>query len=69
MTTPEVRFPNLPIWWLRRFRGVATKYLGHYLTWFRDIVRIVEFPAGANMASADGRALLRRPADWGVPPT
>lgn len=69
VTTPEVRFPNLPIWWLRRFRGVATKYLGHYLAWFRDIVRIVEFPAGANMASADGRALLRRPADWGVPPT
>ncbi len=57
-----IRFPNLPTWWLRRFRGVATKYLDHYLAWFRDIVRIVQYPDGANIAPVDGRALLRSPA-------
>ncbi len=57
-----IRFPNLPTWWLRQFRGVATKYLVHYLAWFRDIVRIVQYPDGANIAPVDGRALLRSPA-------
>ncbi len=47
--------------WLRRFRGVATKYLSHYLAWFRDIVRIVQYPDGASIAPVDGRALLRCP--------
>ncbi len=56
-----IRFPNLPTWWLRRFRGVATKYLDRYLAWFRDIVRIVEYPDGANIAPVDGRVLLRNP--------
>ncbi len=57
-----IRFPNLPAWWLRQFRGVATKYLDHYLAWFRDIVRVVEYPDGNNIAPVDGRALLRNPA-------
>ncbi|MBP2017111.1 transposase-like protein [Symbiobacterium terraclitae] len=33
-----IRCPVLPDYWLRRFRGVATRYLAHYLAWFRDIV-------------------------------
>ena len=58
----RVRVPNLPTWWLRRFRGVATRYLNHYLAWFRDIVRIVQYPDGHRLAPVDGRALLRTPA-------
>ncbi len=57
-----IRFPNLPTWWLRRFRGVATKYLDHYLAWFRDIVRIAQYPDGSNIAPVDARSLLRSPA-------
>lgn len=56
------RSPNLPTWWLRQFRGVATRYLHHYLAWFRHIVRIVQYPDGQSLALADGRAWLRRSA-------
>ncbi len=31
--------------WLRRFRGVATKYLDHYLVWFRLLDRLAGRPA------------------------
>lgn len=56
------QFPKLPSGWLAQFRGVATKYLDRYLAWFRDIIRIVHYPDGADIAPVDGRALLRVPA-------
>lgn len=57
----RVRRPSDPQWWLRQFRGVATRYIHHYLAWYRDIVytaRGSRFAAGSN-GSGDGRRLLR----------
>lgn len=38
--------------WLRRFRGVATKYLGHYAAWHAamDAARALD-PRGAILSS------------------
>lgn len=36
---PQAKYPDEPRWWLKQFRGVATRYLPHYLAWYRDIVR------------------------------
>jgi transposase-like protein len=33
--------------WLRRFRGVATRYLHHYLAWHRAVARPARFQAAA----------------------
>lgn len=61
-----VRCPAPPDGWLRRFKGVATRYLAHYLAWFRDIARFASMPDVA--AGAQGRALASLLASRGDGP-
>lgn len=44
--------------WLTRFRGIATKYIDHYLAWFRLLDRVAGRPGGP--LEADRLLLLGR---------
>jgi len=61
-----IRSPDRPTGWLWRFRGVATRYLAHYLAWFRDIVRVDQFPdlvaQACSVLLASRECRLARPA-------
>ena len=54
----RVRVAPLPGSWLRRFKGVATRYLAHYLAWFRDIVHHAGAPGGTVPAECPTLRLL-----------
>ncbi len=54
------RFRN----WMRRFRGVATRYLAHYLHWFSILERVARPAARLLLSACRGRAprIPRKPA-------
>ena len=58
---------HAPVWcpvppesWLRTFKGVATRYLAHYLAWYRDIARPGAYPSLATVVASRAALVVAR---------